>query len=47
MIDQIIIVKAAEEDGVMIPQSYIDEEYDDVLAQQFGGDRAQLPRISP
>ena len=28
MIDRIIIVKAAEEKGLLLPESYIDQEYD-------------------
>ncbi|WP_269527071.1 peptidylprolyl isomerase [Coraliomargarita parva] len=40
MIDRIIIVKAAEKEGLMVPQSYIDQEYDEVIATDFGGDRA-------
>lgn len=42
MVDQIIIVKAAEDDGILIPPSYIEQEYDDVLERQFGGDRASF-----
>jgi len=42
MIDRIIIVKAAEEKGLLIPQSYIDQEYDDVIARDFGGDRGRF-----
>ena len=42
MIDQIIIVKAAEDDGILIPQSYLDQEYDDVIERRFGGDRASF-----
>lgn len=42
MIDRIIIVKAAEEKGILIPQSYIDQEYDDVIARDFGGDRGRF-----
>lgn len=42
MIDRIIIVKAAEEKGVLIPESYIEQEYDDVLEADFGGDRARF-----
>jgi peptidyl-prolyl cis-trans isomerase SurA len=42
MIDRIIIVKAAEEKGLLIPQSYIDQEYDEVIEQDFGGDRARF-----
>lgn len=42
MIDRIIIVKAAEEKGIMIPPSYIDQEYDDVIERDFAGDRGRF-----
>ena len=42
MIDRILIVKAAEEKGLLIPPSYIDQEYDEVLNRDFGGDRARF-----
>lgn len=42
MIDRIIIVKAAEDKGLLIPQSYIDQEYDDVISRDFGGDRGRF-----
>lgn len=42
MIDRIIIVQAAEDKGLLIPQSYIDQEYDDVIARDFGGDRGRF-----
>ncbi len=42
MIDRIIIVKAAEKKGLMIPQSYIDQEYADVLARDFDGNRSRF-----
>jgi len=42
MIDRIIIVKAAEEKGILIPPSYIDQEYDDVINRDFGGDRGRF-----
>ncbi|MFP4157684.1 MAG: peptidylprolyl isomerase [Opitutales bacterium] len=42
LIDQIIIVKAAEKEGLMIPQSFIDKEYEDRIAQDFGGDRRRF-----
>lgn len=42
MIDRIIIVKAAEDKGLLIPPSYIDQEYDDVIASDFGGDRRRF-----
>ena len=31
MIDRIIIVKVAEEKGLLLPESYIDQEYDEVI----------------
>ncbi|MGZ0657648.1 peptidylprolyl isomerase [Coraliomargarita sp. W4R53] len=42
MIDRIIIVKAAEEKGLIIPPSYIEQEYDDVIQRDFGGDRGRF-----
>jgi len=42
MIDRIIIVQAAEEMGLLIPQSYIDQQYDEVIERDFGGDRARF-----
>ena len=42
MIDRIIIVKEAENKGLLIPQSYIDQEYNEVIARDFGGDRARF-----
>jgi peptidyl-prolyl cis-trans isomerase SurA len=42
MIDRIIIVKAAEEKGLLIPPSYIEQEYDEVVARDFGGDRGRF-----
>jgi peptidyl-prolyl cis-trans isomerase SurA len=42
MIDRIIIVKAAEKKGLMIPQSYIDQEYADVLTRDFDGNRSRF-----
>lgn len=42
MIDRILIVKDAEEKGLLIPPSYIDQEYDEILNRDFGGDRARL-----
>ncbi|NCG08244.1 MAG: peptidylprolyl isomerase [Verrucomicrobia bacterium] len=43
-IDRIIIVKAARDKGLIIPQSYIDSEYDDVIASDFDGDRGKFIR---
>lgn len=42
MIDRILIVKAAEEKGLLIPPSYIDQEYDEVITRDFGGDRGRF-----
>jgi peptidyl-prolyl cis-trans isomerase SurA len=42
MIDRILIVKAAEEKGLLLPPSYIDQEYDEVIARDFGGDRGRF-----
>jgi peptidyl-prolyl cis-trans isomerase SurA len=42
MIDRILIVNAGKEKGILIPDSYIDKEYDQVLEQEFGGNRAQF-----
>ncbi|MGB0460145.1 MAG: peptidylprolyl isomerase [Opitutales bacterium] len=43
-IDRIIIVKAAQDKGLMIPQSYIDQEYNDVITSDFDGDRGKFIR---
>lgn len=43
-IDRIIIVKAAQDKGLMIPQSYVDQEYNDVIATDFDGDRGKFIR---
>ena len=42
MIDRIIIVKAAEEKGLLIPPSYVEQEYDDAINRDFGGDRSRF-----
>ena len=42
MVDRIIIVKAAEEKGLLLPESYIDQEYDEVIDRDFGGDRGRF-----
>lgn len=42
LIDRILIVKAAEDKGLLLPQSYIDQEYNDVLNRDFGGDRGRF-----
>ena len=41
LIDRIIIVQAAEDKG-LIPQSYVDQEYDSVLQGDFSGDRGRF-----
>ncbi|MEC8333566.1 MAG: peptidylprolyl isomerase [Verrucomicrobiota bacterium] len=42
MIDRIIIVKAAEDKGLLIPPSYVEQEYDDTIDRDFGGDRSRF-----
>jgi peptidyl-prolyl cis-trans isomerase SurA len=42
LIDRIIIVKAAKDKGLIIPKSYLDQEYDDVINRDFGGDRGKF-----
>ncbi|MEM8866642.1 MAG: peptidylprolyl isomerase [Verrucomicrobiota bacterium] len=42
MVDRIIIVKAAEDDGLLLPPSYIDQEYEDTIDRDFGGDRGRF-----
>ncbi|MEC8405210.1 MAG: peptidylprolyl isomerase [Verrucomicrobiota bacterium] len=42
MIDRIVILKAAEDKGLMIPESYIDQEYNETIARDFGGDRSKF-----
>lgn len=42
MVDRIIIVNAAQKKGILIPQSYVDQEYDEVLEKDFAGDRAKF-----
>ncbi|MFL2843204.1 MAG: SurA N-terminal domain-containing protein [Coraliomargaritaceae bacterium] len=41
-IDRIIIVKSAEKEGLQIPSSYINQEYESVIEQQFEGNRSQF-----
>lgn len=43
-IDRIIIVKAAKDKGLIIPQSYIEQEYNSVIASDFDGDRGKFIR---
>ena len=42
LIDRILIVQAAQEKGLLLPQSYIDQEYDEVLNRDFSGDRGRF-----
>src|SRR5690606_7801110 len=35
MIDQILIIKEFDEKGYRIPQSYLDNEYDDYITKEF------------
>lgn len=42
MIDRIIIVKVAEEEGMLIPPSYIEKEYNDIINRDFGNDRSRF-----
>ena len=42
LIDRILIVQAAKEKGLLLPQSYIDQEYDEVLNRDFSGDRGRF-----
>ncbi len=42
LVDRILIVKQFEEDGMIIPKSYVETRYDDVITKDFGGDRAQF-----
>lgn len=39
MIDQILIIAEFDEKGYTIPQSYLDNEYDDYITKEFNGDR--------
>ncbi len=42
MIDQILIIKEFDEKGYRIPQSYLDNEYDDYIVKEFNGDRTEF-----
>ena len=42
MIDRIIIIKAAEDKGLLIPPSYVEQEYEDTINRDFGGDRSRF-----
>ncbi len=41
-IDRVLIVKAFEEKGFQIPESFIDNEINDILVRDFDGDRSRL-----
>lgn len=42
IIDRILIVKEAENLGIMIPASYIDQEYESIIRDDFNGNRRQF-----
>ena len=42
MIDRIIIVKQATDEGIQIPPSYIDQEYDSIIRDDFNNNRSQF-----
>lgn len=42
MIDRILIEKKAEEKGLLIPDSFVDREYNKVIEEDFDGDRTQF-----
>ena len=42
MVDRELIVKEFRAKGMSIPQSYLDTHFDDHLAKEFNGDRAEL-----
>ncbi|GHC09621.1 peptidylprolyl isomerase [Cerasicoccus arenae] len=42
MIDQILIIKEFDDKGYRIPQSYLDNEYDDYVTKEFNGDRSEF-----
>ena len=42
MIDRIIIVKEADKLGMQIPPSYIDEEYDSIIRDEFNNNRTKF-----
>ena len=42
MVDRELIVKEFRSKGMSIPQSYLDTHFDDHLAKEFNGDRAEL-----
>jgi len=42
MVDRIIIVKKALDDGIIIPSSYIDDQYESTIKDDFDGNRSQF-----
>lgn len=42
MIDRIVIVRAAEKKGLSIPSDYIEQEYNEIIARDFGSDRKRF-----
>ena len=42
IVDRILIVKEAENLGLMIPASYIDQEYESIIRDDFNGNRRQF-----
>lgn len=42
LIDRILIVQSAKKEGLLIPPSYIDQEYEEILSRDFGGDRSRM-----
>jgi len=42
MIDQILIIKEFNDKGYNIPQSYLDNEYDDYITKEYNGDRTEF-----
>lgn len=42
IIDRHLIVNEFHKEGLVIPKSYIENEFDDVLTEQFGGDRSRF-----
>ncbi len=42
LVDRIIIAKEAEREGLMLPQSYVDQEYETRIKEDFGGDRRRF-----
>jgi hypothetical protein len=42
MVDRIIIVQKALDDGIIIPSSYIDDQYESTIKDDFDGNRSQF-----